>query len=231
MAQFDRVAGFYRWAEYLALGSSLRRTRERLLPYCTVARKALVLGDGDGRFTAALLQRAPAVQVVAVDTSAKMLELLRKRCAQQGDAQRVEIRHQSALDHHVAAGTDLVATHFFLDCLMQDEVTLLAEKLARDVGDSGIWIVSEFGLPARGLGRWFARAYIRGLYLAFRLLTGLRPQHLPDHGSAMRSAGFVRRVHTRSLGGLLISELWQKRANPVAAERLAQLETASVPST
>ena len=79
-ANFDRVARLYRWAEYLALGPLLERTREHFLPQLAGRRQALVLGDGDGRFLARLLRQQPGLHALAVDTSAVMLRLLRQRC-------------------------------------------------------------------------------------------------------------------------------------------------------
>ena len=211
---FNRVARIYRWMEYLVLGSLLCRTREHHLTDLKNAQHALVLGDGDGRFTAALLRSAPAVRVVAVDTSATMLSLLSRRCARQGHGLRVQVLERSALDHHAMAETDLIATHFFLDCLYQEEVDRLAKTLAAEVGEDCRWVISEFCVPRDGLARMAGRAYIRTLYVAFRLLTGLRPQHLPDHRSALRAAGWVRSSQHRRAGGLLISELWRLNRCP-----------------
>ena len=208
-ANFDPVARIYRWAEYLALGPLLRRTREALLPDLAGTRRALVLGDGDGRFTALLLCRMPGLHVTAVDTSVRMLALMSSRCGLQGDSHRLQVLHRSALEHHADSDTDLVVTHFFLDCLEQEDVNRLAKGLAAEVSADCCWLISEFGVPARGRGRSFARIYIRTLYLSFRLLTGLQPQHLPDYGSALRAAGWSALKRQERLGGLLRSELWR----------------------
>src|SRR6185437_1080687 len=55
--KFDRLARVYRWMEWLSFGPYLSRCRRAFLPQLRDARRALVLGDGDGRFTAALLRR------------------------------------------------------------------------------------------------------------------------------------------------------------------------------
>jgi hypothetical protein len=54
-----------------------------------------------------------------------------------------------------------------------------------------------------------ARALIRSLYLAFRILTGLRSTHLPDHATPLAQAGLTRIAQQHSLAGLLTTELWQ----------------------
>ena len=54
---FDRLAPFYRTLEVLTFGRALWICRTRLLGDFLAVRRALVLGDGDGRFTAKLLGR------------------------------------------------------------------------------------------------------------------------------------------------------------------------------
>ena len=206
---FDRVARVYRWAEYVALGPLLRRTRELYLPEIAAARHALVLGDGDGRFTAELLSHAPEVAVRAVDTSAEMLRLLQQRCERRGMASRLTVEQGSALVTEVGREVDLIVTHFFLDCLAQPEVEHLAARIAAEVKPGCAWVLSEFGLPRRPPGRALAAGYIRLLYFAFRVLTGLRPQRLPDPQRALRRAGFTLRQRNDRMGGFLYSELWQ----------------------
>ena len=53
-----------------------------------------------------------------------------------------------------------------------------------------------------------AGAIVRLLYLAFRILTGLRTTQLPDHATALTAAGFTMAAEHRSLAGLLATELW-----------------------
>jgi trans-aconitate methyltransferase len=196
--------------EYLSLGNLLERTRFALLDAgaLDVSRQALVLGDGDGRFTARLLARNPEVRVTAIDASARMLRLLRQRCV--GFADRVEAGQCDAREFAPVERFDLVATHFFLDCLTQAEVDELVKRVALRLEGGGCWVVSEFRVP-EGWLRWPAAALVRGLYLVFRMLTGLRVTRLPDHGAALRRAGLERVAETRLLCGILATELWVVR--------------------
>lgn len=206
---FDRVARIYRWAEYLALGPLLERTREHYLPQLTPCRHALLFGDGDGRFLARLLQRNKNLQATAVDSSATMLQLLRNRCAFAAD--RLTPINASAFDFSVPSDTDLIVTHFFLDCLTQPELEILAQRIAHNVRPGSLWLVSDFAVPDNAALRPLAKLYIASLYFGFRLLTGLRIRQLPDPHTALTSAGFIRTAHHERLGGLLYTELWQRR--------------------
>jgi hypothetical protein len=206
---FDRVGRLYRWAEYLSLGQFLEHTREHHLPCLLDRRRALVLGDGDGRFLARLLHQNPNLQALAVDTSAVMLHLLRSRC--HFAAARLETLQTSALAVDAPPATDLIVTHFFLDCLTQPEVDRLTRHLAPQVAPGTLWLLSDFALPPNPLLRPVAALYIRCLYLAFALLTGLRVRHLPDPQAALTNAGFELLARHERLLGLLYTELWQRQ--------------------
>ena len=206
---FDPVARIYRWAEYLALGPLLERTREHFLPQLADSRRALVLGDGDGRFLARLLQCCPALHATAVDTSATMLTLLQRRC--HFAAPRLRTIHASALTIDAPPDTVLIVTHFLLDCLTQPEVDAFTQRLAAQTSPGTLWLLSDFAVPPHRILRLFAALYIRALYLAFRLLTGLRVTRLPDPQSALTAAGFERIARRQRLGGLLYTELWRHR--------------------
>ncbi|HXE08396.1 MAG TPA: class I SAM-dependent methyltransferase [Acidobacteriaceae bacterium] len=219
---FDLIAKHYRWLEYLTFGGALWRCRTHFLPQIAGCRNALILGDGDGRFTAALLHANPTLQIDAVDCSLAMLGLLRQRArAASPDAPaRLRTHHTDAgaFVHELASGRiyDLVVTHFFLDCFAQHEVELLARDLTAHLQPGALWLVSDFRIPP-GVVRWPARALVRSLYLAFRILTGLRTARLPDHDAALGRAGFARIAQRLSLGGILTTELWVMRASGAEA--------------
>ena len=206
-ANFDRLAGLYRWMEWLTFGPWLGRCRRAFLGEMKGARRALILGDGDGRFAAALLAANQGVRVDAVDSSPAMLRALERRagahvarmqtCAT--DARRWTPSPQNY---------DWVATHFFLDCLGTDEVRALALRIRPALSADAAWVVSEFAVPPGVYGRLVARPLIALLYFAFGLLTGLRVRRLPDYRTALEQAGFSLRERRTWLGGLLTAERW-----------------------
>jgi ubiquinone/menaquinone biosynthesis C-methylase UbiE len=211
---FDPIARIYRYAEYLTLGPLLQRTRTHFLPQLTLCRRALVLGDGDGRFTAQLLTKAEDIRILAVDTSETMLNLLQRRCERatnRSPVHRLRTIRASALEITPPRDTDLITTHFFLDCLTQPELNTLTQTIADHTAPGTLWLLSDFGPPHPRLLRPFAALYIRALYLAFRILTGLRVTHLPNPQSALTAAGFHRIARHDLLHGLLYTEIWQHR--------------------
>jgi SAM-dependent methyltransferase len=204
---FNRLARLYLWMELVSFGPWLMLCRCAFLKECRAARRALALGDGDGRFTARLLRQNSAIQIDAVDVSPAMLEALVHRAGT--DTNRVHAFHadiRSWKPH--GPPYDLIVSHFFLDCLTTEEIQSLAATLAHAVSPNSFWIVSEFAIPANWFGRLIARPVVWTLYRAFGWITGLQVRSLPDHSIALREVGFTLQERRHLLGGLLISELW-----------------------
>jgi hypothetical protein len=208
MPNFDRIARPYRWMEYLTFGRALERCRNHYLPRLWQCHSALVLGDGDGRFLAGLLAANRELRADAIDTSAAMLRLLQLSVESVGGGSRLRTHQASALNSLPEQRFDLVATHFFLDCLTQEELNTLCRQVVPHLEPGALWVVSDFHIP-RGAMRWPAHVLVRALYFAFRLLTNLRTTALPEHAAILTAAGFGLVDRRHWLGGLLSSELWE----------------------
>lgn len=216
-ANFDPIARPYRWLEYLSFGPFLERCRYHWVEKLANRRHALVLGDGDGRFTARLLASNREIQAVAVDSSGEMLRLLTQRVAGLGEEAAARLQtwrgDAVAFDPQVVpnkAQYDLIATHFFLDCLSGDEVCSLIGSLAPHLAPDAIWLVSEFAIPKGEPLGFAARLLIAWLYFCFGRITGLQVRRLPDYAAALRAAGFAVGDRKSHLGGILVSEVWSR---------------------
>lgn len=209
--KFDHVARVYRWAEYLALGPTLQRVRLQYLSYLPRTGHALILGDGDGRFTARLLRHSPRLQVTAIDSSPAMLRLLTNRCQWASNRLNTHLHDLRDLEPLLLTlpASDLIVTHFVLDCLTKTDTAILAQTLHRHAAPGAWWLVSDFAIPTRQPMRLLGAVYIRLLYFAFRLLTGLNVQHLPPITSTLAAAGWRSRTRHTRLGGLLFSALYE----------------------
>lgn len=225
----DHLAQAYRWMEWLTFGPYLHRCRRTFLSDLTTARHALILGDGDGRFTAELLRANPYVQIDAVDASPVMLRALLNRA--KTDAHRVQT-HAADIRQWAQAQTssesssiepyDLVIAHFFFDFLTTEEIRALAVAIRPHLAPNARWIVSEFAHPGGLYGKLVAAPVIWLLYHSFALLTGLRIRRLPDHTAALRNSGFQLKASRTLLKGLLIAENWRLEASPSSQPELLQ---------
>ena len=215
----DSLARWYRWLEYAGFGQALERRRREFLPRLIQARKVLVLGEGDGRFLAALLRSNRTVAVDYIDSSAEMLVLARRRARAAENLEdgavppRARFHHEDALrwlQGRRPGGYDAVCAHFFLDCFTTEQLKPLVGEVARHAAGNACWIVSEFRYPDRGLARWCGYALITALYGFFRVFTGLEAQRLPEHGPILEAAGFRRVRQVTAHGGTLESQLWER---------------------
>jgi SAM-dependent methyltransferase len=210
---FDLLPRAYRWMEWATFGPWLSLCRSTFLPRLTHCHSALVLGDGDGRFTAQLLRENQSIRVHAIDASPAMLAALTQACSPNAGRLATENADLRTGQPLPTPPYDLVVTHFFLDCLSIGEVLALAQRIKPSLSPDALWVVSEFAIPPGWFGCLVAAPIVRALYLAFGLLTGLRPRTLPDYASALNQAGFTRIGRRSRLGGLLVSELWTDSAH------------------
>ncbi len=201
----DPIARWYRWLEYIGFGSELERRRSAFLPEVSAARRALVLGDGDGRFLAGLVEQNPESKIDYVDKSGRMLELARNRAG--GD--RVTFRQADALTVPYPNGEyDLIVTHFFLDCFDATDLAKLVKRISTAARPHAEWLISEFRQPDSGMQAIWARLWLRGLYWFFQMTTGLENRSLVNHHPLLARYGFRLMRKESTLFGLLASELW-----------------------
>ena len=206
---FDGIARAYRWMEYLSFGRMLERCRFAQLDHLGYPRRALVLGDGDGRFLARLLERYPALTVDSVDLSPAMIGLAKERVGKNAARVQFHIADIRTFAFPPGAAYDLIAAHFFLDCLKDSEVQFLFGGLAPNLTPGASCILSEFAIPSREPLRIAGRLLVGSLYFAFNILTGLEVSRVPDYPFVLRSLGARCENSTPLLGGILRSERWQ----------------------
>lgn len=191
----DAIAPWYRTLEYAVFGHALERGRCHYLAELGGARRALLIGDGDGRFLQQLLVAFPRISVDCVDVSEGMLAQARARV---GEKRVRYVRLDALRDPWPADDYDLVVTHFVFDCFDAGDQRALAMRAPK-----ARWLLTEF----RSAGALSAML-IGIMYRFFGLATGLRTRALSDHHPALESAGYRLEKSAEHRGGLLVSELW-----------------------
>jgi ubiquinone/menaquinone biosynthesis C-methylase UbiE len=208
---FDRVAPFYRGLEILVFGGRLQAARCTFVREVTGARRALVVGEGDGRFLEQLLRAQPELQVECLDASATMLALARRRV---GDDRVQFIRADLREAAFPPQRYDLLVTHFFLDCFEEAELARVVEKLSAAATDAAIWLIADFQEPRRGWRRAWARLLIATMYLFFRIAAGPEARRLVDYTPLLQRAGFALTSETISPNEVVRSQWWERKARP-----------------
>ena len=163
---FDRVARSYRVLETIAFGNALQRARVQWLNKLPKCRRALVVGEGNGRFLVKLLRMQPDLQVECVDASRRMLKLARRRVEREipNALPRVQFRHDNIQASQIdLSGCDLIVTHFVLDCFDEDGLRHVVPKLAASAAPNAIWLFSDFCVPPETFQRFKAKLWLKAM--------------------------------------------------------------------
>jgi ubiquinone/menaquinone biosynthesis C-methylase UbiE len=208
---FDTLAPHYRWMEWLLAGRKLQRCRIAHLDGLGGRSQILLLGEGNGRFLQACVARFPQADLTVVDASLKMLEQARWRGLRKGlDLSRVQFVHADLLEWQPPRAYDLLVSNFFLDCFQPAQLKSLIGKLAAVATPEAEWLVADFALPARGLGRVRARGVHKLMYLFFRCATGLSAFELTAPDEILQAHGFELAERRLSEWGLLHADRWRR---------------------
>ncbi len=207
---FDRLAPVYEPLERLTFGGLLHRCRTAHLLRLGACRRALVLGDGDGRFLADLLAANSGLRVDSLDISPGMLALARRRVARvPGAGHRARFIPGDARSAPLPApGYDLVVTNFFLDCFHPTDLGTVVRRVAAACATEAVWVDGDFRLPRGGWVRPPARVLLAVMYGFFRLTARLPTGHLTDPAPLLAAEGFSLIEEVPQLGGFLSARLW-----------------------
>jgi SAM-dependent methyltransferase len=208
---FDRLARWYRALEFVAFGGDLERARFAFLDRLRDRRDILILGEGDGRCAERLLALAPGARITCVDSSRGMIERAMARIRKAGGGDRVSFTCADARGFSPEPGRhDAVVTLFILDCFSPQDVASIVTRVGDALTPGSPWIFSDFTLPARGIARLRARAWLALLYAFFRWETSLSVCRLPPSEEILEEAGW-RRSETLGLQwGLLRSSVYRR---------------------
>jgi predicted nucleotidyltransferase len=199
----------------MSFGPWLARCRNAQLVHLIGARHALLLGDGDGRFLARLLEANSTVTADVVDSSRSMLAILERRVRRSGPQarRRICLHRADALEWNPTGRYDLIVSHFFLDCFSTQQLEQLFDAVLPHALPGVQWVISEFAIPRNALAAYLARRIIRLLYQVFGWTTGLPVRALPDYGTGLFRRGLVLSHERRYLAGLLCTQVWRLPAS------------------
>ena len=209
---FDTLAPYYRTMEWLTAGGVLQRCRTTFLVEAKNSRRALLLGEGPGRFLGELLQTNPRVEVTCVERSPRMIEEARKRL-NESELARVQFVQADALTWQPPRDKfDLVVTNFFLDCFRREELAALVARIAESATKDARWLLADFREPESGWRRWRGRAALALMYGFFRVATGLSASRLTPPDGFLETGGFHLASRRLANFGLVHSDLWARTA-------------------
>jgi len=221
---FDRLAVIYQALETLSFGGRLQACRIAGLSWIEAPRKALLLGEGNGRFLQGLLDRFPESHIHVMDASPAMLSQARQRVErhQPEDLDRVHFEEARLPDTPLEPGAyDLLVTNFFLDCFDGEGLARLLPDLGRCLTSHGLWLHADFHQPETGWRRLRARIWLAVMYRFFALTTDLEARRLQDPHPMLRDMGWECLRSARMDQDFLQASLWRRRQEPAILSEAA----------
>ena len=119
---FDLLAPHYRWMEAVLAGDKLQKCRIHWLDSVRHCRRALLVGEGNGRFLEVCAERLPDAQFTVVDASPKMLREAEMRWRNAGGDNRATFIHATLPGLKLSRSFDLVVTNCFFDCFNREQL-------------------------------------------------------------------------------------------------------------
>lgn len=210
---FDSIAPAYRVLEWIVFGQTLQRARTGLLRNLRSPQRALIVGEGDGRFLTEFVQWFPGAKVDCVDASKRMLKIARKRLLRGNPSALVNVNFICADVVRWEPGSvryDLIVTNFLLDCFNAVALPVVIGKLAAMSSSDSQWLVADFQIPASGFARIVGCALVATMYAFFRSVARIRATRLIDPATALRIHGFRQDERASFLGGIVVTEIWSR---------------------
>lgn len=209
---FDTLAPHYCWMERVLAGEKLQQCRTAHLDSIRAPQRALLIGEGNGRFLRAFAQRFPKTEITCFDASARMLEVAK---ASLNSATLVTYLHSDILEAPVQNNHfDLIVTNFFLDCFPPDQLASVIAKLAATATSEATWLLADFCEAPGGLKKARSRLILSSMYLFFRYATKLPAHRLTNPDELLRNNGFELIARRRSEWDLLHADLWRRAVRP-----------------
>jgi ubiquinone/menaquinone biosynthesis C-methylase UbiE len=216
---FDRIAPHYRWIETLAFGNTLQRARTLWIRKIPRPKRALILGQGNGRFLCELLRAHPKIDVDCIDASPEMLRIARRRVERKCPESLLHVHflRRDVLRWSPQASYDLLATHFFLDCFRRDQLEEIIAKLSGAASAGAVWLLADFTIPTRPLARLHALLWLCTMYAFFRATTDITANRIVDPTSFLAANRFVRTEEKSFRWRMIKSEAYVAQASSASA--------------
>ncbi len=213
MMDFNRIAPYFERLEKIVFNNQMECCRTAFLPELPSVKKVALIGEGDGRFLVELLKDGKFEKVHYIDSSQKMLELARKRMQKfsPDTLRNVGFYHRDLISEPMPdQNYDLVVTNFFLDVFDEHSLNESISKIAASCKRTAIWLYADFQVSGGILQRAKAFAWIKVMYVFFRVAAQIQSQRLIDPSKILESNGFQLKTMKEFHRGLMKTELRQR---------------------
>lgn len=210
---FNRVAPYFERLERIVFHKQMQRCRTIFLSDLPSLNKAALVGEGDGRFLIELLKYCECEKIHYIDSSQTMLEIARQRLQKCSSdfVNRVEFYHRDlSVESMPDQNYDLIVTNFFLDVFDEKSLEENISKIAKSCKKSCAWLYADFQISGSLLRRLRSGAWIKVMYLFFKLISQIEANKLIDPSKFLDRQGFELQASIEMSQGLMRAERRQR---------------------
>lgn len=209
---FDGVASSYLFLETITFGNQLQKCRTSMISHLTNSKRALVLGEGNGRFLEAFCKANPLAEILVIDESPRMLDLAKRRIANANPPinNQIEFRCANVFEILPLSGTfDLIVCNFFLDCFTSSEIGHLMGLFRQMLFGEGLLVVGDFRKPHSIFGKIIGEFILKFMHVFFQKTAGISATELTDLHAILLERSFQKAVEKKLFFGFLNSSIWK----------------------
>lgn len=187
-------ARLYESCERIVFRDALQSCRTAFLSECQG--RVLSIGEGDGRFSEALLAQNPSVNLQIIEPDETMRVLIREK---------IPTARFTTLE--TAQAYDVIVLNFVLDLFKQKE----AEAFLKSLPPTKTLIVGDF-FPQEVNGtieRFWAKTLVWIMYRFFNFSTSLRTRSLPPTRKILNSQGWTCTKENSQWDGFIQAQRWE----------------------
>ncbi|QDT94387.1 Methyltransferase domain protein [Gimesia algae] len=211
---FDRVAPWFERLEKIVFGDQMQVCRTAFLSDLPAIKKAALIGEGNGTFLAQFLKHCDCEEIHYIDSSKKMLDLAQKQFQMNvfpGLERMVFYHLDLSLDVMPDQNYDLVVTNFFLDVFNGATLNNVVSKIASACTRDAHWLYADFQVTGNRFQRCRAIAWVKTMYLFFRLAADIQTMKLTNPSALLDRNGFQIKWFKEFDNGLMRAEIRQRK--------------------
>jgi tRNA (cmo5U34)-methyltransferase len=201
---FDRIASFYDALAYFVYGDSLQRAQKALLPFIPDQGRILIIGGGSGWILVQLIKTGKHLDILYLDAAPAMLNKAKKKYQKiKSDSSiRIEFRLGTEQEIKPQEQYDVIFTPFILDLFLPQRLQQLMTRLKVALSPTGSWLFVDFW-PVTQSPPYWQKMLIKGMYLFFGTLSGVKARKLPDYNWHFNNLGLKEKFSKSFYAGMV----------------------------
>lgn len=199
---YDRLAKHYDFLSRLVFLKSQVRAQTDQLVYIKNCKNLLIVGGGTGWILKDLNDLTLPINIIFVETSAKMIELARKVDTHH----QVDFVHQDIENFKANMKFDAVLTPFLFDNFEDIKAEKVFVHIDKMLIRNAFWLYTDFRLD----GKWWKNLLLKSMHLFFSLIKVVKINTLPKMENYFKNQDFELISDKYYYGGFIEAKVYRK---------------------